>query len=259
MASNTNNQNAPDINTGYPGFIYNFNPDTQLCEVQLALESLFVGTIDSYTLETKQRLEMVPVQFTQGGGWSITHPIPDGTPCYVHFAQRGIDHWLMEAKANAGMVNGAPAPAFSQLFSHLAATCTVGNQPVPKAIQGFQPDAFEVRNADRSVRSSYNPDGSIEILTGAAKITITKDTEIVIDVTSKATIKAPQILLDGDTTISKSLTVLGGITASGGDGGTFKVTGEVVHSGSYKLNGVEVDGHVHVNPEGGNVGPMIAG
>lgn len=256
MASQDNNQNAPDINTSYPGHIYNFDAATQTCEVQLAIENLFVGYAQAYTLQPKQRLQGVPVQFIQGGGWSLTHPVPDGTPCYVHFSQRGIDHWLDKNSDAAGLVGSRPAPAFSQLFSHNAAVCTIGTQPIPKVIGAFAGDVAELRNADRSQRLTLHGDGKIELLTGAAKITITKDSEIMIEVTSKATVKSPQIFLDGDTTVTKSLTVLGGMSVSGGSGGTMSITGNMVQQGSFTINGIKVDGHTHTNPEGGNVGPM---
>jgi phage baseplate assembly protein gpV len=262
VASHNNNQNAPDINTSYPGFIYNFDPDSQTCEVQLAIENLFIGYVDAYKVEPKQRLQKVPVKFTQGGGWYFTHPVPDGTPCMVDFAQRGIDHWLFEAKDSAGMVGNKPAPAFSQLFSHESATCTVGTQPIPKAIPGFVNDVMELRNADRSQRLTLHKNGQVEIITGAAKITITKDSEITIEATSKATVKAPTITLDGDTTVTKSLTVQGGMAVSGGTGASMSVTGNITYTGNmtqngtFTLNGIVVNTHKHTNPEGGDVGPM---
>lgn len=265
VGSHTNNQRAPDINTSYPGHIYNFNPADQTCEVQLAIESLFVGYANAYTLEPKQRLQNVPVQFIQGGGWSLTHPVPDGTPCYVHFSQRGIDHWLAENKSTAGMIGGKPAPAFSQVFSNNAAVCTIGNQPIPKAIGAFAGNVTELRNADRSQRITMSGDGKIEIITGAAKIVITKDSEILIDVTSKATVKAPEIILDGDTTVTKSLTVEGGMSVVGTkDGqtstitGNMKIVGDISQTGNLVVDGIKVNTHKHTNPEGGDVGPMKA-
>lgn len=262
MSSQNNNQNAPEINTSYPGFIYNFDPASQTCDVQLAIENLFIGYENAYSLKPSQRLQKVPVKFTQGGGWFFTHPVPDGTPCMVDFAQRGIDHWLFEAKDKAGMNGIKPAPAFSQLFSHENATCTIGTQPIPKAIPGFNNDVMELRNADRSQRLTFHSDGKVEIITGAAKITITKDSEISIEVEAKATVKAPQIILDGDTTVTKSLTVQGGMSVSGGSGATSTITGDFViqgnttQTGSMTINGIQVDGHDHTNPEGGDTGPM---
>lgn len=263
VSSQNNNQNAPDINTSYPGFIYNFDPVSQTCDVQLAIENLFVGYQNAYKLEPKQRLQKVPVKFTQGGGWFFTHPVPDGTPCMVDFAQRGIDHWLFEGKAEAGMNGTKPDEAFSRLFSHENATCTIGTQPIPAAIPGFNNSVCEMRNADRSQRLTMYADGKVELITGAATITITKDTEIVVNVTSQATIKAPQITLDGDTTVTKSLTVMGGMSVQGvKDGqtatftGNMKMQGDTVQTGTFTLGGVVVNGHDHTNPEGGNVGPM---
>lgn len=266
MSSHNNHQSAPDINTGYPGHIYNFDPASQTCDVQLAIENLFVGYSEAYRLEPNQRLQQVPVQFVQGGGWSLTFEIPDGTPCYVHFSQRGIDHWLAENKSEAGLnSNGLPNPAFSQLFSHNAAVCTVGNQPIPKAIGAFRNSGAELRNEDRSQRVSLNADSSIEIITGAAKVVITKDSKIEIEVTTQATIKSPQITLDGAVTVTKSLTVQGGMDVSGTlpSGGTSKFTGnfEIVgntkQTGSMTINGIKVDGHNHLgNGSGNDTGPM---
>ena len=104
--------------------------------------------------------------------------------------------------------------------------------------------------------------GTIEVITGAAKIVITKDSEIEINVTSKATIKAPQIMLDGDTTVTKSLTVQGGMAVSGGSGASMSVIGDIKYignmtqNGTFTLNGIVVNTHKHTNPEGGDVGPM---
>lgn len=266
MSSHNNNQRAPDINTSYPGHIYNFDPATQTCDVQLAIENLFTGYAEAYTIKPKERLQQVPVQFIQGGGWSLTHPVPDGTPCYVHFSQRGIDHWLAENKDSAGLIDGRPAPAFGQLFSHNAAVCTIGNQPIPKAINAFAGGVTELRNANRSQRLTMHSNGKVEIITGAAKIVITKDSKIEIEVASEASVKAPKIKLDGDTTVTKSLTVLGGMDVSGSlpGGGTSKITGnfqivgDTNQTGTFTLNGIAVNTHKHTNPEGGNVGPMKA-
>lgn len=254
MSSQDNSKSAPQINTSYPGFIYDFNPAEQTCSVQLAIETLFVGYADAYKLEPKQRLQKVPVQFIQGGGWSLTHPVPDGTPCYVHFAQRGLDHWLVDGKDSAGMRGSRPAPAFAQQFDLNSAVCTIGTQPIPKAIGGFNNGALELRNGNRSQRVTLS-DSKIEIFQGSTKITL-DGSSVVIEATGKVSAKAPEITLDGDTTVTKSLTVLGGMAVSGGSGSQMSVTGNVDFKGSLKVNGVEVDKHTHTNPEGGNVGPM---
>lgn len=267
MSSHDNNQSAPDIFTGYPGFVYDFNPATQTCRVVLAIENLFVGYAEAYTLQPNTELQQVPVHFLGAGGFSVTHPVPDKTPCYVHFAQRGIDHWVAEGKDKAGMTNGRPNPAFSQTFSHHSGVCFVGLRPMNQPITSFQTNGLEVRNADRSVRMAITNAG-VYLVAGTSTLTITKSGAITVNgnttlaITTKgaATIKAPTIMLDSDVTVSKSLTVNGGMSVKGGTAGsTFSITGDIVQTGSYTLNGIKVDGHVHTNPEGGNVGPMKAG
>lgn len=254
MSSRDNNQSAPDINTGYPGHIYNFDPATQTCEVQLAIENLFVGYASAYTLTPKQRLLDVPVQFIQGGGWSLTHPVPDKTPCYVHFAQRGIDHWVVGNKSEAGLRNGKPAPAFGQTFSHNAATCIIGIQPIPEAIEGFAGDVFEMRNKDRSQRVTLKGSGQIEIITGAAKIVVNKDSSVEIEATASAKVKAPAITLDGIVTVTKALIVQGGMSVSGGST-QLTVSGSMTMSGDLTVGGKKVNGHTHTY-DGGNTGPF---
>lgn len=264
MSSHQNNQSAPDINTGYPGHIYNFDPITQTCEVQLAIENLFVGHEKGYTLETKQRLIGVPVQFIQGGGWFLTHPVPDETPCYVHFAQRGVEHFIYDNASEAGMTNGKPNAPFGQLYSHLAAFAVIGLQPIPKAIPNFTSAVFEMRNAARDMRVSLFDNGAVIIMSGTAFVRVDKNGQISLTSPTQITARAPKIVLDGDTTVTKSLTVQGGMAVSGVSGGqTMSITGNVKYSGNvdhatgnFTLGGIVVNTHKHSNPEGGDVGPM---
>lgn len=245
------------MHTSYPGFVYGFDAATQTCSVQLAIDTLFTGMKDGYSFVPKKRLRNVPVQFVQGGGWSITHPVPDGTPCYVHFAMRGIEHWLAEGKDSAPPLNGKPSPAYSRMFSHLNAVCQIGYQPIPNAIPGFQTDVMEMRNADRSIRATLSG-SAIRIIAGSSLIRIDKSGDIQIETSTKATVKAPQIILDGATTVTKSLTVQGGMSVTGSVGGqTMSITGNIAQQGSFTINGVKVDGHKHIgNGAGNDTGPM---
>lgn len=255
MASHNNPESAPDINTGYPGHIYNFDPVSQTCEVQLAIENLFVGYANAYTVVPKQRLTNVPVKFTQGGAWSITHPVPDETPCYVHFAQRGIDHWVADNAQSAGLVHGKPAPAFSQLFSRNSAVAEVGYQPIPKAIGSFNPNVLELRNADRSQRVTLDSN-TVTIVFGGAKVVVTKDATVEIEAASNIVAKAPNIKLDGVVTVTKALIGQGGMSVSGGSGASMSVSGNVSMSGTVTVGGKVINGHIHTIPSGGNSGPF---
>lgn len=257
MASHNNNSREAVMHTSYPGHVYDFDPITQTCSVQLAIDTLFTGMKDAYSFVPKQRLRNVPVRFTQGGGWSVTHPVPDGSPCYVHFAMRGIDHWLAENKSVAPPIAGKPNPAYSRMFSHLNAVCEIGFQPLPVAVKDFQANVLELRNTDRSVRMTL-ADNAVRIIAGSSLIRIDKSGDIQIETSSKATVKAPTIMLDGAVTVTKSLTVQGGMSVTGTTGGqTMTITGNIAQQGSYTINGVKVDGHKHVgNGAGNDTGPM---
>lgn len=238
---------SDNINTGFPGVVYNFNAADQTCEVQLAMESLFMGLENSWELQDSERLINVPVQFIQGGGWSLTHPVPDGSPCYVHFAQRGTDHYYESGATKIGLNRyGSPNPQFSRKFDINSAVCVIGIQPSPKAIPGFQPSSFELRNSDRGQRITLLPSSDIEIISGSTKIVLKANDSVTITADSKTTVKSPQIMLDGATTVTKSLTVLGGMSVQGGEGGsTMSITGDIKQTGSFSLNGIKVDGHIH--------------
>lgn len=251
MASHNNSTKEAVLHTSYPGHIFNFSNKTQTCEVQLAIDTLFTGMDAPYSFVPKQRLKNVPVQFIQGGGWFMTHPIPDGTPCMVNFAMRGIDHWLAENKSSPDTINGKPSPAYSRLFSHLNATCTIGTQPIPMSIPEFQNDRLEIRNKSRSVRLMLSEE-SVEIHSGTTTIKMLNSGDLVIE-TTNAVVKAPTITLDGDVTVTKSLTVKGGMSLEGSSQGqTMSITGSIEHKGSYTINGIKVDGHTHIGNGAGN-------
>lgn len=243
--------NTVNINTSYPGFIYNFDTTTQTAEVQLAIETLFVGLDCCYSLKKKSRLQDVPVQFQRGGGWAITFPIPDGTPCYVEFAQRGIDHWLIDGADSAGLrSDGMPETAFDEYFSVNNAVAHLGICPIPAAIKNFATDGAEWRNDDASQSIKLQDDGTVFLKSGSTTFVIKKDGDIIATTTANAEVKAAKIKLDGDTTVTKSLTVLGasnlngGVSAKGGSGGAvMNITGAMKITST--INGVQVESHQH--------------
>lgn len=244
--------NLAELNTSYPGHIYNFDATTQTCEVQLAIETLFRGYESAFSVQKKERLQNVPVQFIQGSGFSLTHPIPDGTPCYVLFAQRGIEHWVNENSDSVGLnKNGTPNPQFSQKFSYNNAVCLIGLQPIPEAISDFQTNSMEIRNKDRSQRVTLVDGGDIQIKTGTTEILITPSGEVTITAPQSTTVKSPQIVLDGITTVTKALIVQGGMTVSGGSGASMNMTGNIVMKGTFSLNGINVNTHNHISNEAG--------
>lgn len=240
-----------DINTSYPGFIYNFNSEDQTADVQVAIEKAYIGLDTGYSTAKMQRLTKVPVQFIRGGGWALTCPVPDETPCYVHFAQRGIDHWLFDGKQEAGLLFGKPAPQFGQRYSFNSAVAIVGINPLTSTIGNFATDGMELRNAAHDQIVSLKGDGTINIISGATTLVISKDGDITATTSTKAVIKADAgITLDGDVTATKSLTVAGlsslngGVNATGGTGeASMNITGKMNITGP--INEVQIEAHQH--------------
>ncbi|MDK9366446.1 Gp138 family membrane-puncturing spike protein [Lelliottia wanjuensis] len=267
----SNKIDVANLNTSYPGFIHNFNAENQTCEVQLAIENMYVSMGESgFQQVQREKLVDVPVQFVRGGGWSLTFPIPDGTPCYVHFAQRGIDHWLMEGKDSAGMITSSvPSPQFYQRFSHNNAVAIVGINPVTHSISSFATDGVELRNKDHDQVLSLKGDGSINLVTGSSTLNISKDGNVSVNTEAKAIIKADGgITLDGETTITKTLTVAGksslngGVDAKGGEEGeaSMNITGKMKITET--INDVQIETHLHPydwtdGPGNSNTSPPI--
>lgn len=94
---------------------------------------------------------------------------------------------------------------------------------------------------------SCRESGDIDIQTGAGNITVTA--------TDTGTVKAPQIILDGNVTITGNLIVTG--ISEGPGGGAFETRGGINNVGGViRSNNVTVETHTHtgVQPGGGNTG-----
>ena len=187
----------------------------------------------------------VLVQYPGGGGFVLTFPIAAGDECFVTFSQRCIDAWY--ATGDVGEVLSLRTHDLSDGFAHF------GFNSAPKVITSVDADAIALRTK-----------------AGAAFLKIKADGTIIIDGT-KLIVKCPAELEDtqlvmGAVTMQSTqqvtgqITGQGGLAVSGGSGAT--VEGNLAQTGgSYTTDGdvtagtVSLKGHVHSNPEGGNVGP----
>jgi hypothetical protein len=79
------------IHTSAPGKIVSYDSGTGRASVQ---PSLKFKVADGRSLDSPVIVN-VPVYFPSGAGASITYPIAAGDPCWLVFAERSIDDWLL--------------------------------------------------------------------------------------------------------------------------------------------------------------------
>lgn len=79
------------IHTSAPGKIISYDPGTGRASVQPAVK---YKVNDGRMLDAPVIVN-VPVYFPSGGSASITYPVHPGDPCWLNFAERAMDDWLI--------------------------------------------------------------------------------------------------------------------------------------------------------------------
>lgn len=79
------------IHTSTPGKIISYDPGTGRASVQPAVK---YKVNDGRMLDAPVIVN-VPVYFPSGGSASITYPVHAGDPCWLNFAERAMDDWLI--------------------------------------------------------------------------------------------------------------------------------------------------------------------
>lgn len=253
-----------DLHTSYPGKLYNFNLKTQTADVEILIDNLYKDMKEGWEFHPKERLEEIPVQFIRGAGFSLTHPIPDETPCYIFFSMRGQDNWKITGKKPEK--SELPPPDYLRRFSFLDAVCIVGIHPVPLPIKEFNKEKIEIRNEDRTLRISLD-NKIVEIVAGENYINIDKEGNINISSTKNIKIKTGNIDIEANNTKIKSITeivgntsIKGSLSVTDGDTnikGNLSVSTSIEAGSSLKVGGIEVRGHTHIcSGPGSTSGPM---
>lgn len=112
----------------------------------------------------------------------------------------------------------------------------------PKAVVQTAPNGVELRDDSNASNFKLTPSG-ITITTSQLTLTISDNGTITCADT--LTLKAPAITLDGNVTISGSLS-----QGTGSNGGTATMAGPVTVTGDLKANGISVSAHIHPIPGG---------
>lgn len=166
-------------------------------------------------------LNDVPVcyMFSSGDDARVTVPIKAGDNCLVVFAQRSTEEWKTGGDSAQTM---ARKHDISDAF------------------------VFPILRPGSQAASTEN----IEIMMKNTSIKITPSGEVNIEAESKATIKAPEVLIDAPTTITKLLTLQGGITMGGGGDTTATLNGNIQINGNTRTTGnIETSGNINATGE----------
>lgn len=119
-----------NLHTGLPAKVVSFDAASQSCACQPLLKRVFLdndGVPQEYDYPV---ISNVPVEYANGGGWSITFPLDADDIVYLAFFERSIDRWL-DAPA-ATIVD----PISNQRFD-LSDACA---RPGPRARKSAIPD-----------------------------------------------------------------------------------------------------------------------
>jgi len=174
-----------DVHTCYPAKVTSFDPKTQLADVVLLIERYYSSATEMMRPVSPLTLVDVPVHVVQCKDYALTMPIKVGDECLVHFAEKGIEHWLYSGSAIGGVdEDGIYHHDFNQKFSVNNALVTVGYNSVPRAVPNYNADDMMLRSKDDITaltisdagivisRNEVDDEGTDRVVTPVSTITV---------------------------------------------------------------------------------------
>lgn len=208
--------------TALPGIIQAFDPVRMVCNVQPSING--INSLADGSTEPLQMPMLLdcPVVFPGGGGVTLTFPLAVGDECLVVFSSRCIDAWWqlggVQGQARARMHNLSDGFVLPGVRS--------------------QPRKFTVSSAGAQLRTD---DGAayVEVDAGSHAVKVVTSGDITATAAGSATLTAPTITLNGNTTVNGTLsvsqTIAAGLDVTGNGGvhslGTHHHTTPGVQSG----------------------------
>lgn len=133
-----------NLHTGLPAKVVSFNSTKQSCSVQPLLQRFFLNTDGVPEGFDCPILENVPVEYMNGGGWSLTFPLVVDDIVFLAFAERSIDRWL---DAPSGTIVD---PISNHKFDLSDAVARPGPRPRSSPIPGIPSGAMRLAKDDGS-------------------------------------------------------------------------------------------------------------
>jgi hypothetical protein len=182
-----------NVGTSIPGFFLGFDPDTQLAQIQIAIQRV---DLNGVSFEPPPLIR-VPVMFT-GCNYFMEHQIDIGSEGLIIFSQRCIDAWIDQGGI-------APNPIL-RFHTYDDAIFLPGLRSQPNKITSFQNNGIRLRNKDGDKFIWLKNDGSAEITVDTLTIngevihngntTQTGDNSVTGSVSATVSVSAPSIQAD---------------------------------------------------------------
>jgi len=211
-----------NIHTCLPGKI--LKTDGSVCSVQIILKRKVRKSDGKIVDESRPIIEDCPLMFLNVKNFAISLPVQPGDECLVFFSERDIDNWYDTGQEKSirtlrkfNLSDGFVLPAVASK---------------PKKLENYSSSDLEIRMKNNQSKIIIKENGDIE-LTNQTKITL----------------KSPEIILDGETKVTKGLTVEEVIECKQ----DIKALGDVVASA------VSLKNHLHSGVQTGasNTGPPV--
>lgn len=205
----TNRQNQ--LWSALPGIVEAYNSSNMTVSVQPAVRAVIQQQDGTFVNKNLPLLVDVPLVYMGGGSYILTFPIAAGDECLVIFADRSIDNWWQ----SGGVQNQSSARSHS-LSDGFA---IVGPRSLARTVANISASTMQLRTLDGS--------SFFEVDAGANKARV---------VAPHVTVSSPDAVIDGNLSVSGTLTVIGTTNIQGVDFLTHKHTGVTVGPG--KTGGV---------------------
>jgi hypothetical protein len=233
-----------EIWTALPGIIESFDPVKMTAVVQPAVQ----GQIRDEAGRTRQvdlpLLLDVPVEFPNGGGFSLTFPVKPGDECAIEFQCRCIDGWWSEG--------GVRPPLEGRMHDLSDAVCRLGPRSQKRLLTpAVNTEGAQLRTDDGQAQVTILPDYTIRAQNPAASARLTPDGIAEIQADASIILEAPLVVFRA-----------GAFTMEGRGGGTPTATikaniaqqGNLTSSGDHVAGGKSLMHHTHPGDSGGTTG-----
>lgn len=166
-------------------------------------------------------------------------------PAKVRIASGDLEtNWLPWLERRAGTTRTWDPPTEGEQVLLL---CPDGDPAGGVVLMGLNSDAVPAPSDSEAEHVTDYPDGArITYDHQAGKLTAVGITDALIEASESATIKCPEIILDGNVTVTGLLAYQAGMTGKNGKGNNTTIEGNITHEkGNLSSNGVVLHTHKH--------------